>query len=102
MVFICEWQLLRVHFYMSGWPPNHYLDTYLRSDEGQRYLEKHGCLDAWRRRNLLDEIPVVANEGIGQDSFMLVPERRPRETLEDLAKRSVLVKNVNLQDVWDF
>lgn len=87
---------------MSAWPPNPYLDAFLRSDEGQTYMAKHGCLDAWKRRHILDELPVVAAEGLPLDSFMLVPQRRPMESDTDLARRSVLVKNVDLSDAWDF
>lgn len=85
-----------------SWPPNPYLDAFLRSPDGQSLLAKHGCLDNWRRRHMLDDIPVVADDSMPPDTFMLVAQPRPQETLEDTAKRSVLVTNVNLADAWDF
>lgn len=39
---------------MSAWPENPYLAEFLRSPEGQAYLEKYGNLEAWKRRHLLD------------------------------------------------
>lgn len=43
---------------MSDWPVNPYLDAWLRTAEGQTYLEKHGSIEAWKQRHLLDDIPI--------------------------------------------
>lgn len=60
---------------MSNWPVNPYLDSWLRTPEGQAYLEKHGSLEAWKRRHLLDDIPIVADASLLENSFTLVSNR---------------------------
>lgn len=73
-----------------SWPENPYLAAYLRSPEGQAYLEKYGCLDAWKRRHLLD-MPIVEDPTMPSDTFKLVS-----------AFSTVTVTNVGMPEAWDF
>ena len=85
---------------------NPYLDTFLRSPEGQSYLRWSGNYDAWRRRHILDDdIPalppeIVVEASAPEDSLFFIPKPKPGETLEDLAKRSVGVTGIKTD--WDF
>lgn len=54
----------------EAWPPNPYLDAFLRSEEGQRYLEKNSVLEQWKRRRLLDEVETTETTA---------PETRPKD-----------------------
>ncbi len=61
-----------------SWPVNHYLDAWLRTGEGQAYLEKHGCLENWKQRHLLDPVmgmEVVIDPTMAPNSFSLVSEQ---------------------------
>lgn len=42
---------------MSDWPPNPYLQEFLRSDEGQAYLAKYGNLEVWKLKHGVEELP---------------------------------------------
>lgn len=76
---------------MSAWPPNPYLDAFLRSDEGQAYMAKHGCLDAWKRRHLLDDPDIPLRVEQGESQFWLMNPEAPIQT-----------GKLTPADPWDF
>jgi hypothetical protein len=73
------------------WTPNPYLDAFLRSPEGQAYLEKHGSLDAWKRRHMLDDLPI----DMPMDEYF--PAKDSADWLPGLSARPPVST-----DPWDF
>lgn len=77
------------------WPLNPYLDAWLRTDEGQAYLDRHGILEHWReRRARLGDIEIVSTPDVPPNTLILVSQ-----------DSSVIVTNVApapTTDAWDF
>jgi len=86
---------------MNAWPPNPYLHDWLRTPEGQEYLQNNGSLDAYRNHpNTLGAggLPIVADPAVPEDSMFFIGQPKISDTTEQNARRNAVVTNIN----WNF